>query len=231
MATARNIVKKALQKVGVITKDEEPSADETQDGVDTLNALIDSWSNESLMVYASAWETFTINSGDAEYTIGTGGDFNTTRPLFISAAYVRQGNTDYALGRMSDINYNNDIITKNTLGIPEFYNFDNGFPLAKIRLYPVPSIGLSLFLLSQKKLSDFDIDDEVELPPGWERAIINNLAVDIAAEYGQEIPESTAAIAKSSLANIKISVAKNKTADCPALVDAGSFEIRSARYI
>jgi len=231
MTTARNIVKKALQKTGVVTKDEEPSADELQDGIHSMNAMIDSWSNETLMIYARSWETFNLTSGVGEYTIGTGQTFDTSRPIDIVTAYARIGNTDYTLGELSDVNYNNDIITKNTQGPPQFYNYDNGYPVAKIRIYPVPTAGYTLFLLSEKKLSDWEADDEVLLPPGWERALIYNLAVEISSEYGQEPPSSTAKIAKESIANLKISIAKNKTADAPSLVGGYAFNIRSARYL
>ena len=51
MTTASDIIKKAMQKVGVLTKSESPSSDESADGLDSLNDLLSSWSNESMFIY------------------------------------------------------------------------------------------------------------------------------------------------------------------------------------
>ena len=217
MATARKIIQKAMQKIGVLTKVEAPSADEAADGLDTLNAMLLSWSNDSMLIYARTWETFAVTSGDGEYTIGSGGDFNTVRPINILTAYVRQATTDYNLDIISDTIYNKFIWDKNTQSIPQFINFDNAFPVAKIRLWPVPTSGYSLFLLSEKQLTNFTIDEEVALPPGWEQALIYNLAVLLSPEYGVPIDQGTYQIANDSKGAIRTAINKVTSMDSQPL--------------
>lgn len=212
MATARDIITKALQKIGAVTKSETVSADEANDGLSALNALISSWSNESLLVYGRSWETFNLTSGDGEYTIGPAADFNTTRPVSIAAAYVSRDGTDYPLQVISDENYAS-IVSKDDQGTPDVLNFDNGYPTAKIRLYPVPDTSYTLFILSEKPQTALGLDDTISLPAGWERALIYNLAVEVAPEYGQPIDQIMYQIAMEAKASIKQAVTRARPMD------------------
>lgn len=213
MTTAREIIRKALLKIGALVKTEDPSADEANDALMSLNALISSWSNDSLTLYARSWETFTLTSGIGTYTIGPGGNFNTTRPLVVRDAYVRLGGTDYAVGIVTDEAYNS-ISFKALTGIPQFLNYDNAYPLANIRIYPVPSSAYPLFLLTEKAITQFaTLDIEMSLPDGWERALVYNLALELAPEYAQPVDPSVVNIANSSLGLLRTGVAKNRPMD------------------
>lgn len=214
MVTARTIITKALQKNGALVKNEAPSGDEAADGLDSLNAMIGSWGNDSLNIYARAWETFTLSGGVGSYTIGSGGAFNTVRPTNILASYVRIGSTDYTVGIIDDETYST--ISSKTLvtSIPQFLNYDNAYPLGTIRLYPVPSTAYSLFLLSEKPLTEFSsLDTTLSMPPGTERALIYNLAIELAPEYSQPISQELLKIANDSLGSIRTAVAKVRMMD------------------
>jgi hypothetical protein len=76
--------------------------------------------------------------------------------------------------------------------------FDNAFPLATIRLYPVPDQNYTLFIQSEKELAQFTLDQVVSLPAGWERALIYNLAIELAPEYGQEVNQAVFSIAMNA---------------------------------
>lgn len=202
-----------MQKAGIITKNEPPDFDEANDALDTLNAMIESWSTEAMMIYARAWETFSLVANQLSYTIGTGQNFNTTRPIFINKAFLRQANaTDSAIDIIPDEAYA-DITTKTTPGIPYKLNYDNGFPVGIIRLWPVPSTNYELHLFSEKILSQFTINQEVLLPPGWSKAIIYNLAIELSPEYGTEAGPSVIELARISKRAIKNSIMRNRTLD------------------
>lgn len=223
MTTAREIIKKALQKNGVLIKSEQPSADEAQDGLDALNAMITSWSNDSAVIYARTWETFPLTGTQSEYTIGTGGNFNTDRPIHIMSAYIRDVISDFTLDIVDDETYNS-ITTKSAQGMPYVLNCDNGFPLAKIRLYPVPSMNYSLFVLSEKEITAFaTLDTVYQLPPGWERALIYNLAIELAPDYAAQVDQLTFNIAKSSLGLIRTATIRARGMDTPYEVRLGNI--------
>lgn len=213
MTTARTIIKKALQKNGVLTKNESPSGDEASDGLDSLNALLSSWSNDSLLIYTRQSESFPIVGGQETYTIGTGGDFNTDRPLQITSAFIRIGTTDYNMGCINGKQY--DGIAQKDIGnsIPQTLYYDGATPLSTITIYPVPVTG-TLHIRSEKELTQLaSLDADIEFPAGWERALVYNLAVEIGSEYGQPIDQVTYQIAQESKAGIKTATARNRNMD------------------
>lgn len=213
MTTARDIVTKALQKNGVLTKDDNLSGDEASDGLFSLNAMLSSWSNENLLVYATTFESFPLQNNKATYTLGAGGDFDTVRPIDISNAYVRQGGIDYPLSIISQEAYDSSPI-KDVGSIPDTVSTDNGFPLMTLSFFPAPYAGLTVFLRTLKPLVDLtSLDTVLSLPSGWERALIYNLAVEIGGEYGAQIDQVTYQIAQESKGMIKKAVAKNRPMD------------------
>ena len=217
MTTALDIITKAMQKCGILTKTESPDADETADALDCLNALLSSWSNESMLIYTRALENFPLVAGTISYSIGSGQTFNTTRPTQILSAYVRQGSVDYPVEVINDENYAK-ITFKTMQGIPTYLNLDNGFPAGTIKLYPSPLAGLTLFILSEKVLSSFALSDTVSLPPGWERALVYNLAVEISPEYGQQVDPLVLKIANDSKGAIQRAIIKMHDLDAqPAM--------------
>ena len=213
MTTARNIIKRAFQLNGVLTKNEDPSGDEASDGLSSLNNMVASWSNDSLLIYARLSESFPLVSGQASYTIGTGANFNTTRPTQILSAFTRVGGIDYRASIINGVEYDN--ISQKGLAnfVPEVLFYDGNNPVGTITLYPVPTTG-TLFLRTEKPLTSFaTLDTDVDLPPGWERALIYNLSLETASEYGQPVNEAVYAIAMDALSKIKTSVARNKGMD------------------
>lgn len=205
MTTALGIIKSAMRKGGILTKSEEPSADEVSDALDMLNDILSSLSNDSLIVYARELENFNLTSGQSDYTMGTGGDFNTARPIKIISAYVRLGTIDYPLSVITDEQYSS--ISYKTIGsIPRFYNYTNAYPLSKFKLYPVPSSAGQIFILSEKQLSQFTLNQTVDLPPGWKRMLINLLAIELLPEYGQPVTPELKMIADESKQEIRRAV-------------------------
>jgi len=221
MTTALQIITKAMQKAGVLTKSEAPAADEAADALYALNSMIASWSNDSMLIYARTLENFPITANVAEYTIGPSQTFNTVRPLFIVNAYLRSGTYDYPISIITDENYD-DILDKETQGTPEFLNYTNGFPTAKIKLWSTPNSNYTLYLLTEKQLTEFSsLSQEVSLPPGWERALVYNSAPEISGDYGQEVPQSVLKIAAESKAAIRKTIMKNRTMDANPPLTSG----------
>jgi len=205
MTTALGIIKSAMRKSGILVKSEDPAADESADALEMLNDLLSSWSNDSMVVYARTLESFPISSGVASYTIGSGGTFNTVRPIKIISSYVRSGTIDYILETETEENY--DAVALKTVGsIPQYLIYSNAYPLGTITLYPQPASDYTLFLRSEKQLSTFTLNQDVELPPGWKRALVHNLAVELGPEYGQQVSAEVFEIAKESKAEIRHAV-------------------------
>ena len=226
MPTGRQIATKVLRKAGVVSRYETPSAEEITDALSAINDMLQSWSNDSLVLFKRAWETFTLQANVSQYTIGSGQDFDTVRPMNVLAANLKfSGQTfGYDLTILNDIKFNQYVTDVTTVGTPSYLNYDGNNPNGIIRLWPKPSVVYDLFLLSEKPLSELQLDVDVALPPGWNRAIIYNGAVEIAPEYGQDVPASTQRIAINALGNLKSNMASRQPMDAYHK-DFGYFDI------
>jgi hypothetical protein len=214
MTTVSDLLTSALRKGGIITMEETPSAAMLNNTLTAMNNMLESWSNDGVNVFARTWLNFNLTGGQSTYQIGVGAtDFNTTRPSAIISAYVRLGNIDYPVLPIGDSVYADQIAAKSISGIPKWFNYDNGFPLANIRLWPIPASAYTLYIQNENPLTDFVLTDTVTLPPGWNRAIIFNLANEICGDYGQEPPQSSMQIAAKAFDLIRKQVLKQRSLD------------------
>lgn len=232
MATARDVIKRSLRLIGAIASSETPSGAEMADALSTLNAMLDSWSTENLIIYSKTTEKFQLVTGTNTYTIGPGGDFDTTRPIeLISAAIEDQSaspSVEYCVDILTFEEWA-DIRVKNLDGLPTklFYNPES--PLGVITLWPKPDTADKLVLYSLKPLGGFaNASDDVELPPGYELALSYNLAVLIAPEYNKAASVDVVNSALNLKANIKRKNVKPLflTCDLPTSQRKYSFDYR-----
>lgn len=206
MATTLDIIKRSMRLVGALGEDEDaPSDSEASDALDVLNSMLDGWATERLMLYQEQSENFSWPSATTSRTIGSGGNFNTTRPLKIESAFVRNNNIDYTLDIIGPEVYDS-ITAKSTQADPPTRLFyDPGFSLGTIYMYGVPIQTWTLFIRSMKQFTQLALTDTISLPPGYRRCVEYNLAVEAAPEFGA-IPSalvlSMAASTKRHLKNI-----------------------------
>lgn len=209
MTTALDIITDAMQECGVLTKDETPTNSEAQSGLAKLNRLMGAWSNTGKLAYERVTESFTLSSGVASYTIGSGATFDTTRPMKIVEAHVRQDSTDYQLTLVNDKVFQS-ISYKNVGSIPELLNYTNEYPTGTINLYPEPATAYTLFITSEKPLTTFATTaTSLDLPPGWEEALTYNLAVRMCGTYGRPISPDLKGLARESKAMISLGAIRN----------------------
>jgi hypothetical protein len=206
MATANDMISRALRLIGVLGQGRRTlDATEASDGLDALNTMMDSWSIDRSMIFQLLTQTHTLTAGTADYSIGTGGTINTTRPVKIDQAFIRDNaNYDYPVEIINKTAYDS-IALKSTRTRSRYLYYDEIYPLAFIRLIYTPSNSTDvLHFTSWKQLQQFSLGTtELDLPPGYQRAIEFNLALELQPEYpGSLIDPRTAQIAQKSLANI-----------------------------
>lgn len=141
-------------------------------------------------VTMSANATATVSSAEV-ITFTTPGNFNIGRPLRITNAFTRitaSGNTglDYYISIIGRDQYA-AIGYKGVAGPwPTLLYYDPTYPLGTIYFYPNPSSAGVLHLWTDTILSDFaTVNQSVNLPQGYARALKKNLALELAPEYGK----------------------------------------------
>jgi hypothetical protein len=83
--------------------------------------------------------------------------------------------------------------------------YDSGsYPLRDIRVWPVPQQQYAVELWLWDPLAIYEtLDDELNLPPGYERYLRFKLAVEIAPEFGKEISNSVKTALNEAEAAVK----------------------------
>ena len=214
--TVREIIQAAMRKVSIIQPGEVPTDSDFDISVESMSGLVDSWSNDRLMIYTINPYYFVAEPSKQEYTLGPGGDWNIERPMQIQEAYVNYnsqitgtpGNwiitnvsntAALPIAQANDSQWASIPIKQLTAVFPTIL-YDNGnYPLRTIYLYPVPTQYQVIALWLWQPLDYYDsIDDQVAFPPGYERALIYNLAVELAPEFGKLVPEDVLATAINS---------------------------------
>src|ERR1035437_5549262 len=87
--TVQDIILAQLRLIGVIDPGDTPDADMINDAVQANNIMLDSWSAQRLMIRALIQESFPLTANVGQYTIGIGQTWNTSKPLAIPEAFIR----------------------------------------------------------------------------------------------------------------------------------------------
>jgi hypothetical protein len=204
MATARAILTRAMRLLGALGDGEEPTASEGADGLTALNAMLDSWWLNTLAVYYTKSESFTWAAGQTLRTMGSGGNFDTARPAVITGAFQRMNDVDYPIEIINRDQYDQiqDKTTQSTL-ITRIYP-EMQSSLVYLYAYAVPSVAIEIHIQSAGRLQSFaGLTTAVDLPPGYERALAYNLALELAPEYSVNPPQLVARTAAAALRTIK----------------------------
>lgn len=227
MATARDVLKRAMRLISAIGAGEEPTAEEGADGLAALNSMLDAWWSNTLAVFYVQSESFTWPSGQSVRTMGTGGNFSTTRPIRIESAFQRDNDVDYQIRIITRDQYDAipDKTTQSTL-ITEIYP-EYRADLVYLYAYPVPSVAVTVHLKSPARLQSFaSLTTDVALPPGYLRALEYNLAVEIAPEYQLEVPAIVQRNAWTSLRALK----RTNLSITPSGLEIGLLTSRRSGY-
>ncbi len=197
MTNAREIINGAAKLLSVVGRGQVLSAEDAQNGLEALNDLLGMFSLQPSAVFTTTTETFNI-TGQESYTIGTGGNFNTIRPVYIESVFMSDGAADYALGQVSL----NDYMTlrdKSDQGLSDFFAYDNNVPLSRIYFNPVGQSGYTVTITSKKAVTKFaDLTTDYELPDGMSMMLKYNLAVIWAPQFEMEASPTVQATARQT---------------------------------
>ena len=227
MATSvHDICTGALQNIGAVAIEETPSAAELVGAMNVLNNMIEAWNTERLSVYGVTPETFALVSGQATRTIGTGGNFNTARPVRIVKAEIQDaGGTSYDCEITENYqDYAEIKVTSTSSVLPTLIYDDGNFPLKTLYFWPVPSdSSYSVVLWNMRQLSGFtSLSDTVTVPPGYKRALEYNLSLELGPKYGKKATADLIQLAITSKATIqRVNYTIGELKADPALVGGG----------
>lgn len=227
-ATAQQICLFALRKLGVVNRRQPVQVDDMQDALEALWFLIDSFNRQGLLIPFYKTVTFTADGSTRQFTIGSGGDFDTDPPLSIEAVQINSGGTVYNVNPQAGVEqWQNLTPYADYTNYPYFYIWNATYPAQTItfsgNLLDGDIISISgtfpfsaTFSGSSQSTAvarttpndiSLSLPAEVEFPAGYQSMMMWNLAEALLAEYPQENPvvvqqiQKEAAMSKAQLKN------------------------------
>ena len=202
--TALELITRSMRLAKILTSGETLTAEEGQDALATLNDLLENWSTEPLSLWSTTNFAGSTVGGQATYTIGPGGNFNTTRPSEILGAYVTVNGVDFPVTPVGQLEYNAISLKTQQQPIAQKLLYVNDFPLGLVTLWPVPSQAVTLTMTFDRLLTQIPtLATAINYPPGAAKALRYALAVELASEYGAPVDPVLLSIASDAKADYK----------------------------
>ena len=205
--TAGDQINAALRLLGVLAEGETTSPEASQDALNALNQMIDSWNTERLMIYNTIDQVFLWPAGEIQRHLGPTGEFVGVRPVLLDdATYYRDPGTNVSFGIkfINQQQYDGIAVKTVTSTYPQVMWINMEFPNIQMTVYPKPTRELEWHFISVEELSQpATLATRIYMPPGYLRAFKYNLACEIAPEFGVEPSPTVARIAMTSKRNLK----------------------------
>jgi hypothetical protein len=205
VATWNDLFDASLNIIGVLDAGGTGATADRTFCLGQLNRMFGTWGAEVGPIYEETLDSVTWASGNATRTIGSGGNLNVARPQQILGASYRVSDQDYPLDLITHQEYQAITDKATTSDYPTHLAYNPTFAssLGNLLIWPVPSTSLALRLNSLKPLTIVsDQTATVALPPGWEDAIVYNLAQRIASAFGKSVKPEDAQMAIETKAAI-----------------------------
>lgn len=209
--TVLELIRAALNTTNVLFDGEDPSANTAKGALFQLNSMLDSWTADSLAIYAERNDIFTLVPGQSVYTVGPTGAWVMPRPVEIVAAQTRYTSTnEQPLTILSNDEYNAIRVKGLTNSVQYAMGVQYSYPDVTVSFYPTPSAANPVRITSRIHFASLsNMTEIVDLPPGYQEAIVYNLAHRIATSMNKPLSQAAQEMQVSSLARIK----RNNTND------------------
>lgn len=206
MATWLDLLNQSLILCSMRASGEAVDAALIQDTLATARQMLSAWQLDSLLVYQIARQVVTITTSQT-YTVGVGGTINIPRPVRLYAVNWRDESQTPALelplDPLGDQAYQDLRVRETVASMPTRFYYDHAYPLATLFLWPKPTLTKKLVLFPWKQVdANIALSDTVTLPPGYERMIVYNLALELSAQPGAKLSPVAVKLAEESKARI-----------------------------
>lgn len=233
MTTVRKIITNALNRLAVTSANSVPTDEETSICLGALNSLIDSLSNSILNIHTINPYRFTIDANKGKYTLGpalddngdpTGADWVIPRPMRIEQAVLMvypaytidpetgqevigqtTGTLFLPLQKLNFSQYSSLTVRALETTWPTTVYDNNGYPLRTLEFWPIPQMSLACELWLWEPLATYaSLDDELNLPPGYERYLTLKLALEVAPDFSKVVTDTLRATLAEAENNVKV---------------------------
>ena len=222
----RDLIKSALITCDAIAIGETPSADEINRGLLKFNQIIGQRLLDNNWAYTITTTLGATKAGKYQYSVGnTVGDedFLVDRPPEVMALTIKVGNVWYDIKQLSPIEYETMTRLESSINTyrPSYFTYRPDFPVGMIEVYPTPSEAFDLRMTQRYMKSSYLLDDELNLPAGYDGYLEYALSAVLAVDYGSDA-SGLSQIAQSRLVVILRQNTQARSLDLPNITYYGS---------
>jgi hypothetical protein len=207
VTTARSLIYDGLLDIGVVSNEEPMQAPMAEQGLRLLNNLLDSWSLERLTIYYTPPTVLTWPAGTQQLTWGPGGDVPTARPIALQPYAQYRDVTGLELPLLVTTHqeeYAALVLKQQTASTLQVLYYAPSMPTGTLYGWPVTTQSWQVIVYPWQVLGRFPgLDDQIDFPPGYERALRVGLALEAAASYAAQPSPMLGAILNEAKAAIK----------------------------
>lgn len=215
--TSNSLVTAALRLLRIVRNPgQSASSVELTEGFMRLNEMLDNWSTERYNIFNIATAAYALTTTVSGYLIGPAQTFNAPRPLRIERAGIQVVNPNgsgiirWPLEILNERQWDEIAVKIKTSPVPTKLYCDNAWPFATLNLCPVPvftGTAPKLELSTWTQLTDFpDQTTDETFPPGYEVALVYNLAVLLAPQFEKAIPDDAMAVIVDKANTLKANI-------------------------
>lgn len=187
--TRNQIIEAAMRKCGRLAKGQSADSTDLTNGTLALNSIVAEFQTLGMPLWARQDYSVTLVAGQRDYTIGDGQTINTPFPLKMQKV-VLETTTGGAMREIFPTAYQDfRLLNTESTGAPVSYTYQPKINVGILSLWPLPDATAAaayvLQLTYQRPSEGFTAAGETpDFPQEWQNALIYNLAVGLAPEFG-----------------------------------------------
>lgn len=191
------VVKEALAELNVIQPGASIPAPISTIVLSKLNQIIDNWNAEREKVWAQIFSSFTLVAGLSPHTIGPSGATFTVvqRPVTLDGCSLNLNaltpNVFIPIDVIDWQLYQRLSVPSIATAIPTMVYYETDWPNGKLFFYPVPNFAYAVRLAIRTLMGVVTLNDNLDLPQGYQSAITLTLSEDSATLLGRAVPAQT----------------------------------------
>lgn len=190
--TARDVIRRAMQKAAILSPGEAPTDNEAQDAVTDLNLMLKSWQIDANL-WRQAQDSVTVTSAETVLD---------PRVIDVIEARLERFGQERPLTRWEWGDYVS-IPNKAQAGQPTCFVVRNDRDSTRLIVWPVPASAVINFTAARVIEDVVSLNDNLDVPQEWLECVVLNLAKVLAPSYGAALPPEDSARADMLLAQMR----------------------------
>lgn len=242
LQTVRDLCTYVLKTLNIVYDGRDPTPAELNGALYIVNEAFDSWNIDGQMIYARQFLTFPT---DSSYQTNANGVYYTLGPVGSGASWIMPAGQDrpsdiefvsFQLPTVPVVNKPCKVLTAQEWAairatqvispIPNWIYMDEQYPITNVYVWPVPNGGSSLtFTFWQQLPTQLTLDSQVQLPPGYLKAIRLEAVMSYASFYNMPIKPEWASQYDTIKNNIKASNIQSNRLEYDVPAGPGVYDV------